>query len=524
MNYKVLYRKYRPETFETLVGQDAIVRILKQSIIDNKISHAYIFSGPRGTGKTSTARILAKTINCQNNSEGFPCNKCENCLNFSTSPDIIEIDAASNNGVEEIRELINNVKLMPTSSKYKVYIIDEVHMLSQSAFNALLLTLEEPPEHVIFILATTNIENVPITILSRCQKFEFNKISEDLIVNQLESICKKEKIAYTKEGLEEISLLADGGMRDALSILDQLSKEDKKIDLDLVSSEIGTVSLNKLNSIFDSINNNDVNELVNNIESLKKENINYKVVIKKLIDLLAQKAVESFRNKYRLSYSDIKCLVLELNDCINNININVNPYTILLVILLNYVDNGQTINTKKDIKIGHQESVKENIEPVKSTVKVAEEIKPTQTNDWINVRINNCFVEASKKHKEETAELWEIFKKTTRSGKVKGLIADTQIVASSANYAIIISNIDHEELEINDSINAIENLFNKKNNLDYKFVAISDSTWESEKKKYIENKKKGIKYFYKNEEENVEEMEKIAGELFASDKIEIEGE
>ncbi len=179
MNYKVLYRKYRPETFETLVGQDAIVRILKQSIIDNKISHAYIFSGPRGTGKTSTARILAKTINCQNNSEGVPCNKCENCLNFSTSPDIIEIDAASNNGVEEIRELINNIKLMPTSSKYKVYIIDEVHMLSQSAFNALLLTLEEPPEHVIFILATTNIESVPITILSRCQKLECDKNSED---------------------------------------------------------------------------------------------------------------------------------------------------------------------------------------------------------------------------------------------------------------------------------------------------------------------------------------------------------
>ena len=524
MNYKVLYRKYRPETFETLVGQESIVRILKQSIIDNKISHAYIFSGPRGTGKTSTARILAKTINCLNNSNGVPCEKCDNCLNFSTNPDIIEIDAASNNGVDEIRELINNVKLMPTSSKYKVYIIDEVHMLSQSAFNALLLTLEEPPAHVVFILATTNIESVPITILSRCQKFEFNKISDELITEQLEYICKKEKIEYTKEGLQEIALLSDGGMRDALSILDQISKEDKKIDVSLVESEIGSISLNKLADIYDSINNNDIDKLISIIDTLKKENVNYKVVIKKLIDVLAQKTVESIRTPNRLTYKDIKCLILELNECINNININVNPYTILQVILLNYVDNGQVINNNKDTKVTHQEDVKIFEEVVKEPVKSAEESILTQTNDWVNIRINNCFVDAARKYKDDLSEKWEEFKSTSRSSKVKGLIADTQIVAGSDKYGIITSSIEHKDEEINDNISSIENQFNKKYNLNIRFVAISDKTWENEKKKYIENKKNGIKYLYKSEEKNDEEMELLANELFASDKIEIEGE
>ena len=222
MKYKVLYRKYRPNNFENIIGQHYIIKTLKNSIINNNISHAYIFSGPRGTGKTTTAKVFSKAINCSNPVDGSPCEKCEFCTNFHENPDIIEIDAASNNGVDEIRNLIDNIKLTPTNGKYKVYIIDEVHMLTTSAFNALLLTLEGPPAHSIFILATTNIESVPITILSRCQRFDFQKITIDDIVKRLSEICKLENIDIEDDALTEIAYLSEGRMRDALSLLDQL--------------------------------------------------------------------------------------------------------------------------------------------------------------------------------------------------------------------------------------------------------------------------------------------------------------
>ena len=275
MNYKVLYRKYRPDGFDNLVGQKHVVDILKNSIKEKRIAHAYLFSGPRGTGKTSTARILAKSVNCLNNKDGVACGECESCLAFNGNPDIIEIDAASNNGVEEIRELINNVKIMPTSLKYKVYIIDEVHMLSQSAFNALLLTLEEPPEHVLFILATTNLESVPITIVSRCQRFEFHRITENDIIERLKFVCDEEKIKYEDDGLKEIATLADGGLRDALSILDQLSKNDEVITSKLVSEEIGSISNKKIDDLIKYLDKNDIQGVEEVFNHLHSVNLNY---------------------------------------------------------------------------------------------------------------------------------------------------------------------------------------------------------------------------------------------------------
>ena len=213
MNYKVLYRKYRPDKFENIIGQDYSIQMLKNSIIHNKISHAYLFTGPRGTGKTSTAKVFAKTINCLNPVNGEACGKCAACLAFSTSPDIIEIDAASNNGVDDIRELINNVKIAPSEGKYKIYIIDEVHMMTTSAFNALLLTLEEPPAHAVFIMATTNVENVPITILSRCQRFNFQKIS-------LENLKKSSELESNKFPAPVLLLLIAGKDTDGIIKID----------------------------------------------------------------------------------------------------------------------------------------------------------------------------------------------------------------------------------------------------------------------------------------------------------------
>ena len=194
MSYISLYRKYRPRKFSEVVGQEIIVKILKNSIINNKIGHAYIFSGPRGTGKTSIAKIFARAVNCLNPADGDVCDNCDICkLSQDEELDIIEIDAASNNGVDEIREIKNTIKLMPSLLKYKVYIVDEVHMLSTSAFNALLKTLEEPPAHAIFILATTEINKIPATVLSRCQKFDFKKIKKEDIVNRLNYISNRKK-------------------------------------------------------------------------------------------------------------------------------------------------------------------------------------------------------------------------------------------------------------------------------------------------------------------------------------------
>ncbi len=229
MAYQALYRKWRPRTFADVIGQESITSTLRNSIRINKISHAFLFAGPRGTGKTSCAKILAKTVNCLNIKDGEPCNECANCLaaDENRMSDLIEIDAASNNGVDEIRDIRDKVKYAPTEGKYKVYIIDEVHMLSMGAFNALLKTLEEPPEHVIFILATTELQKVPATIISRTQKYTFKRIALDAIIARLKQILVAEEISYEDKALQVIAQVADGGMRDALSILDQIISFEK---------------------------------------------------------------------------------------------------------------------------------------------------------------------------------------------------------------------------------------------------------------------------------------------------------
>ena len=221
MAYKVLYRKYRPDTFDNVYGQDNIKIILVESIKSNKISHAYLFHGPRGTGKTSTAKLFAKLINCENNINGQICGSCTSCKSFNDSSDIIEIDAASNNGVDEIRNLRDSTKILPTFSKFKVYIIDEVHMLTIGAVNAFLKTLEEPPKNVIFILATTDPQKLPITILSRCQRYDFKRINHNDIKERLREIVTDSGILADENSLDFISRICDGAMRDAVSILDQ---------------------------------------------------------------------------------------------------------------------------------------------------------------------------------------------------------------------------------------------------------------------------------------------------------------
>ena len=245
MAYQALYRKWRPQKFEDMVGQTAVTKTLKNAIIHHKTSHAYLFTGPRGTGKTSAAKIFAKAINCLNPQDGEPCNECLLCKGITegTIGDVIEIDAASNNGVEEIRDIRDKARYAPTQTTYKVYIIDEVHMLSTGAFNALLKTLEEPPKNVIFILATTEPHKIPATIISRTQRFDFRRITNDEIIQRLRYILEQEEIAYEEEALSVIARCANGGMRDALSLLDQvISFSDDKVSFEQAIQVSGSLT------------------------------------------------------------------------------------------------------------------------------------------------------------------------------------------------------------------------------------------------------------------------------------------
>lgn len=286
MAYQALYRKYRPASFDEVVGQEHIVRTLKNAIQKNRIAHAYLFCGPRGTGKTSIAKIFARTLNCTG--ENPPCMKCENCrLSLAGShPDIIEIDAASNNGVDEVRALIDRVGYAPLEGKYKVYIIDEVHMMTTGAFNALLKTIEEPPAHVIFIFATTEPHKVLPTILSRCQRYDFSKVSHSNIEKRLIKICEAESIQADEDALALVAELADGGMRDALSILDQcIAYEQDHLTLESVREIYGVVQPEEIGSLVEKLNPETAEEAIRDLEEIENKGMDMKRLTADLISL-----------------------------------------------------------------------------------------------------------------------------------------------------------------------------------------------------------------------------------------------
>ena len=274
MGYTALYRKFRPQTFDEMVGQEHITRTLKNQIIANRVGHAYLFNGGRGTGKTTTAKVLARAVNCLNPQDGEPCNECEICkaaLSGSLT-DIVEMDAASNNSVEDIRSIREEVNFLPTKAKYRVYIIDEVHMLSQGAFNALLKTLEEPPEHVKFILATTEPQKLPATILSRCQRFDFKRISNEDIVKRLKIVCKESEIQATDGALKIIASLSEGAMRDALSILERCVQDgENNIDEDKIKELVGIPKTVFIYGIVEGIIEYDIDKVMKTIEEVLKE-------------------------------------------------------------------------------------------------------------------------------------------------------------------------------------------------------------------------------------------------------------
>ncbi|MBO7536389.1 MAG: DNA polymerase III subunit gamma/tau, partial [Bacilli bacterium] len=362
MAYQALYRTYRPQLFRDVVGQEVVVKTLQNAIANNKISHAYLFAGPRGTGKTTVARIFAKTLNCENPVLQEPCDKCRSCYEIADgiSPDVIEIDAASNNGVDEIRDIREKAKFLPSGTKYKIYIIDEVHMLSTGAFNALLKTLEEPPAHVVFILATTEVQKIPSTIASRCQRFEFKALTVSEISKKLRLVCNEENVEITEEALTSIAESAEGALRDALSVLDQaISYSDEKVTIEDVNLVTGSLSYDKVIELASSFEERNVTSALEIVHALIESGKEVDKIVSGLLqfyrDMLLYKNVSSaVYAKYIFEKPKFKELaehiddnrifyyVEVLSDVQNKIKYSTAPHIYLEIALIKMINMSET--------------------------------------------------------------------------------------------------------------------------------------------------------------------------------------
>lgn len=552
MAYLALYRKYRPSSFEDVVGQDKVVKVLRHAIASNKISHAYLFAGPRGTGKTTMAKLIARMVNCQNPVDGEPCGKCENCLRgVSLNEDVIEIDAASNNGVDEIRELRDKVSLVPTKSKYKIYIIDEVHMLTTGAFNALLKTLEEPPAHAIFILATTELHKIPITVASRCQKFQFTKLGMDDMFSRLKFIASKENIAIDDDAIYEIARLSDGGMRDAINLLDQLTAyKDDSITVSDVHEINGTVSYIEMNKLMVDIKHHDTKNILDFLDILDK---NGKDILRFSEELLifikdailcrntnVQKIMLDKKEKLdeiNKLYSDFELydFLEELNETINNVRLSNFPLIILEVFFLKISDkfsnkndsnyasekiSNESVKTKNIIANDNQS----NFNVVKEEKKI---VKKNNQNE-VEIRINNAFATANKEILNSIRGNWNKINDYLLDqtyGVIAGILKDTSVLVAGDEYLILLGNyssvVDRVNLEMEDVTNFLNNVLGSL----YKCVALTQDEWLKEREAYIKNIKNGIKYSLKKEvvQENINNEKNDLDDListFGSDMIE----
>ena len=465
MEYQALYRKYRPMRFSDVVDQESILKIITNSIKENKISHAYLFSGPRGTGKTTIAKLFAKTINCLNLNDDFSiCGECENCLDIlNNSPDIIEIDAASNNGVDEIRELKSKINLVPSKLKYKVYIIDEVHMLSISAFNALLKTLEEPPGHVIFILATTEFYKVPTTIVSRCQCLTFTRIITQNIESRLKQIANLENINIEDEAIHEIAVYSEGGMRDALGMLDKLASYSfEKITLNDFLSINGLISKKDMNDFISNILEGNNEEVINSLNKFDELGYDFSKLLEKLMQQSRDLMVEYYISKNsNISYkpNDLYKLILCFNKTYNLLKEAANRRIIVEVNLLQFMNLKEEDNQPHLISENKKESilVDKNIsqEILKNSKNVVAEQK-NLGNEEKNVilsekrykinekvkkqRIDNTFAMASKVLKNMIVDKWKKLSDyliDPKYSEVAGLLKDCNIgVVSNTNIIL----------------------------------------------------------------------------------------
>lgn len=561
MSYQALYRKYRPSTLEDVIGQDVVIKILKNAIINNKICHAYMFSGPRGIGKTSIAKILAKTVNCLNLDNGDACGKCENCLSISnnSNPDIIEIDAASNNGVDEIREIKSKINLVPNQLKYKVYIIDEVHMLSIGAFNALLKTLEEPPEHVIFILATTDLHKVPVTIISRCQCLEFHRISCDDITKRLKYISDKENINIDDNVLKRIAELSDGGMRDAVGMLDKLNAySNSNITMDDFEKVNGIVSLSERIEFLDNIMNGNIDHVIEFIDYIYDNGKDFIVFVQDMINLCKDLCISYYiENEKKYDIDLLLSFLKSLNNTLKNTEFSSNIRITLEVELLSFInnqilnDNNAVIdnnsqkkekNTANDLKTDNNQIKNEAIDnDYQQTDKKEEKIisreiiNPQSVDDSsayqeiVDIIINNCFARANKKNKLDFENNWNKlndYALDNEYGAVACYISDGIVRAVGENEVIISFAYESMVDRGVKIINKIENLLEKIYSKHYDVALITNDKWNHEKEIFILNMNNKVKYEYKElPNNNIENKTLLKNDSsIAEEAIELFGE
>ena len=582
MSYKSLYRKYRPMRFEDVCGQQFIVKTLSNAIKNNKIGHAYLFCGTRGTGKTTIAKIFAKLVNCLNPLDNVPCGECEICLNENTDeiPDIIEIDAASNNGVDEIRELKNKIKLMPVMCKYKVYIIDEVHMLSTGAFNALLKTLEEPPEHVIFILATTEPQKLPITIISRCQRFDFKKINVLDISKRLKYISQKEGIDIDDEAIEEIAKLSEGAMRDAIGLLDQISSfADSKITVEDIYTIRGSVSNRVLIELIEKYIDNDASSILSIVDDIYLSGKDFYRLSEDILvfyrNMLISKVAPSYFEDKALQLKDdimrlsskievkrIERMIKKLEELLRNIKSSDYPRilfetTILSDLNLDESFKNEKTTTEKDktfvLGINEVDSKSKNKEIkldknineiIKEEFKEKDIKKVTTKNKSNNsfaitdalkeAMINNTIAEASVSLKKEATVKFEELDKylIDKDFKAAATILKDSIVTAVSNDHMLLTYKYESMVEDNDNEYAsISNLIKQMFGSEYKVVAITDKRWKELRPYFLNLKKENgtiplieEKYEKINKSENMiknENYEEVLN-IFDSDLIEME--
>mgnify|MGYP004650255331 FL=1 len=560
--YHALYRKYRPVDFNSVVGQDSIIKTLKNSIKNHNFSHAYMFFGPRGTGKTTVSKIFARNINCLNSKDGIACEECSACkVSFSKDcVDIIEIDAASNNGVDEIRDLKNKISLVPSELKYKVYIIDEVHMLSIGAFNALLKTLEEPPEHAIFILATTDPQKVPETIISRCQCFSFKRISDKAIVDRLKYVCSCENIDVEEDVLENIALLSDGGLRDALGSLDKLvSYTESKITMDDFNEVNGVISSKDMDIFLSDILSGNIPNVLTSIAKFNDSGknliqimsqlinfsrdivVNYYIsnkeytfsidIVQNFVNILNEKMfdikksgntkiyIEMLLLKFINDYVNLKTKIVEKNNFVKEINKNVSVTN----------NNEVTVNEEKinndnvveNNKYGNNDAVEEknsmkdsNIEISYNKEEITEENFDNKNPKIINIdaimkiRVNNTLALANKNLLRLEMNNFEVLRDYSFDQEIGYIICgilDGKLRAVSSDAIIISYEYDSNVKQNLYIIDKIEDVYNKITNSNKKIAIISDDYWEKVKQEYINNLRNGIKYEVEEEPKAVYE-------------------